>query len=81
MWNTKELKKLPTLHQGQCCDCKVDTGNIRVWICRVAGGVTIEQYKSKTGRWEKVSGDCSEPNTCEDGHPSWDGSWLNKPNW
>ena len=58
-WSTTELSRLPTLHQGQCCDCKVDAGGIRVWICRVGGGVTIEQYKARTGRWEIVSGDCN----------------------
>ena len=64
MWSTSALKRLPTVHQGQCCDCKVDSGNVRVWICRVAGGVTIEQYKPDTGRWERVEGGCTEVN-CE----------------
>ena len=50
------LKGMPTIHQGQCCDCKQDTGSIRVWICRVGGGVTIEQLID--GRWEIVAGGC-----------------------
>lgn len=58
LWDKDALKDLPTLHQGQCCDCKVDTGQIRVWICRVAGGITIEQYKRDSGRWEQVAGSC-----------------------
>jgi hypothetical protein len=57
-WNAKALKDMPTIHQGQCCDCKVDSGGIRVWLCRVGGGVTVEQYKPESGRWESVSGGC-----------------------
>ena len=57
-YSARDLEDLPTIHQGQCCDCKVDSGGIRVWLCRVGGGVTIEQYKSATGRWEIVSGSC-----------------------
>lgn len=53
-----DLQNLPTLHQGQCCDCKIDTGSVRVWLCRVAGGVTIENYLN--GRWVTVSGDCND---------------------
>lgn len=61
MWNTEELKKLPTLHQGQCCDCKIDAGGVRIWVCRVAGGVSMEQYQPKSGRWVVVSGGCDKP--------------------
>lgn len=57
-FSAKELSGLPTIHQGQCCDCKVDTAGLRVWVCRVAGGVTVEQYKPTTGRWEIVAGGC-----------------------
>lgn len=56
-WDVKSLKDLDTIHQGQCCNCKIDTGDIRVWICRVAGGVTIEQYQD--GKWIKISGSCN----------------------
>ena len=59
-WDAESLKDLPTLHQGQCCDCKVDSGGVRVWLCRGGGGVTVEQFNSKTLRWEKVSGGCME---------------------
>jgi hypothetical protein len=59
-WSVEELKAMPTLHTGQCCSCKVDAGNFRVWVCRVGGGVTVEQYKQATGRWETVSGGCNE---------------------
>lgn len=52
------LKGMPTLHTGQCCSCKVDTGNYRVWVCRVGGGVSIEAYDPKSGRWETVAGGC-----------------------
>lgn len=60
MWDADSLRQLPTIHTGQCCSCKVDTGTVRVWLCRVAGGVTIEQYQH--GRWETVSGGCEETN-------------------
>ncbi len=59
-WNADALREMPTLHTGQCCSCKVDTGNVRVWVCRVAGGVTVEQYQPDTGRWETVAGGCNE---------------------
>jgi len=62
-WDAKALKDLPTLFQGQCCSCKVDTGTIRVWLCRIGGGVTVEQFKpdeGRLGRWEKVSGGCTK---------------------
>jgi hypothetical protein len=59
-WDADSLKELPTLHAGQCCSCKVDTGDVRVWVCRVAGGVTVEQYNQRLGRWETVAGGCTE---------------------
>jgi hypothetical protein len=62
-WNYEMLRALPTLHQGQCCDCKIDSNGLRVWICRVAGGVTVEQYDTKTGRWNVVSGTCNATNS------------------
>lgn len=58
IYSPAELEPLPVLHQGQCCDCKIDTGNMRVWLCRVAGGVTIERYNGQ--RWETVAGDCTD---------------------
>lgn len=51
-----ELKDLPTLHVGQCCSCKIDTGTMRVWLCRVGGGVTIERCLN--GKWTTVHGSC-----------------------
>lgn len=50
------LNELPTIHTGQCCSCKIDTGKRRVWVCRVAGGVTVERLID--GRWEAVEGGC-----------------------
>ncbi|MEE9579945.1 MAG: hypothetical protein V3V74_01345 [Nitrosomonadaceae bacterium] len=52
--NLLQLKDKPTLHQGQCCDCKIDTGDMRVWLCREGGGVTIE--KLLDGKWDIVAG-------------------------
>lgn len=67
MSNTKhtpdEIRDLPTLSVGQCCSLKVDTGEIRVWLCRVAGGVTIERCRD--GRWSTVEGSCVE-GSCDD---------------
>lgn len=60
-WDPAVLKRLPTLHQGQCCDCKVDNNGVRIWVCRVYGGVSVEQYMPATGRWEMVSGGCDSP--------------------
>lgn len=56
IYTPAELAKLPTIHQGQCCDCKIDTGDRRVWLCRVEGGVTIERL-TKDG-WVTVHGGC-----------------------
>ena len=41
---------------GQCCNLKLDCGDYRVWLCRVAGGVTIERLVD--GRWVVFSGNC-----------------------
>ena len=51
------LADLPTLAVGQTCNLKIDTGDMRVWLCRcgVADGmpydnqVTIERLVN--GRW------------------------------
>jgi len=69
-----ELKDKPTLHQGQCCDCKIDTRDMRVWLCRVGGGVTIERLRD--GAWVTVDGGCynSEYHQCncnKCGHIGW----------
>ncbi len=56
----KHLEHLPTLHQGQADDCKIDNGQHRVWLsrCGVEDGepydhkVTIEALIE--GRWETI---------------------------
>ena len=58
-WSAEALRQNKTLHQGQCCDCKIDSKGVRVWVCRVGGGVTVEQYKPLTRRWEVVEGSCN----------------------
>lgn len=60
IYTAEELEDRATIHQGQCCDCKVDTGEIRVWVCRVEGGVTIEKYFPDKGHWRTVEGGCYE---------------------
>lgn len=53
----KHLESMPTIHSSQCCNCKIDTGDTRVWVCRVGGGVTVEQLIG--GRWEIIEGSCT----------------------
>ena len=48
------LTSYPTLHTGQCCDCKVDTGTTRIWLCRVAGGITMEELQKQAERLREV---------------------------
>lgn len=54
IYTAAELVELPTLKRAQCCSLKVDTGNMRVWLCRVTRGVAIERYRN--GRWEVTQG-------------------------
>lgn len=53
-----DLESLPTLCVGQCCSLKIETPTMRVWLCRVAGGVTIERYRN--GQWTVVAGNCTD---------------------
>lgn len=53
------LRSMPTLCTGQCCSLKIDQPGTRVWLCRVAGGVTIERYNANDGCWETVAGSCT----------------------
>ena len=50
------IEILGTLCKGQCCNLKLDDGTHRVWLCRVAGGITVETLKN--GRWQTTSGGC-----------------------
>jgi hypothetical protein len=58
-YTAKELRELPTLSEGHFDNLKIDTGKIRVWLCRcgVADGlpydnmITVE--KLRAGRWVK----------------------------
>lgn len=52
----EELWGLPTLQERRCCDCKVDTGYVRVWICRSGWGITVEELVD--GHWRTV--ECSD---------------------
>ncbi len=56
IYSAEELAGMPTLSAGHCCNLKVDTGGLRVWLCRVGGGVTVEKYAD--GRWSNVAGGC-----------------------
>lgn len=62
----EDLEPLPTLCVGQCCSLKIDEPKRRVWLCRVGGGVSIERYDEKTGRWETVEGGCEPTYNFED---------------
>lgn len=57
-WTAAELEAMPTLCVGQCCSLKVSEPKRRVRVCRVAGGVSVEHYDAKAGRWETALGDC-----------------------
>jgi hypothetical protein len=59
LYTPSELAELPTLSTGQCCSLKIDTGSMRVWLCRVAGGVTIQRLRG--GRWSTAQGSCTDP--------------------
>lgn len=59
-YTAEELADMPTLCTGQCCSLKVETDRRRIWICRVGGGVSVETYDPKAGRWEVVAGGCEE---------------------
>lgn len=54
-YTARDLEDLPTLHQGQCCDCKLEDSTTRIWLCRVENGVTIEALVA--GRWVTIAGD------------------------
>jgi hypothetical protein len=58
IYSPSDLEDLPTLSMGQCCSLKIETASMRVWLCRVAGGVTIEKYRD--GQWGIVAGDCTD---------------------
>lgn len=56
-----QIRHLRTLATGQCCDLKIHVhGERRVWLCRVAGGVTVEEFDplEGRGRWEVTRGGC-----------------------
>ncbi len=59
IYSPADLEDMPTLCVGQCCSLKIETPTMRVWLCRVAGGVTIEKYNQVTG-WSTVAGDCED---------------------
>lgn len=56
-----ELQALPTIEVGQFDNCKVKTGNIRVWLSRMTvqdgarynNGVTVEVYRHN--QWENIA--------------------------
>lgn len=52
------LRTLPAIYVGQCCDCKVEEDETRVWLCRVGGGVTTEHLID--GCWKITEGGCNE---------------------
>jgi hypothetical protein len=55
-FNVDDLEQRPTLAQGQCCDLKVDTGDFRVWLCRVNKG-EISYETLDAGRWVPANRD------------------------
>jgi len=57
LYSPEELEEMETIREGQCCDCKIDTGSIKVWLCRIGGGVTIE--KLINNKWITAEGSCT----------------------
>lgn len=53
-----DISERRVIHQGQCCNCYYDDGLIRLWVCRVGGGKTVEEHDEETGRWEITQGGC-----------------------
>lgn len=54
-----DIRAIPTISQGQCCDLKIDNPLERVWHCRVQGGITVERYSQGAGRWYTHAGGCN----------------------
>lgn len=52
-WNKQALENLPTLCTGQSEDLKIETKDVRVWLSRLDGTVSIEQ--NVNGVWKLVS--------------------------
>ena len=50
------LERMPTLAVGQCCSLKIDSYPLRVWLCRMGRGVTIETHNPVSGEWEAKGG-------------------------
>jgi hypothetical protein len=60
LWTAKDLEAMPTLSASQFDDLKIDTGALRVWLCRCGledgaefeKGITIEILSK--GRWNTI---------------------------
>ena len=72
-YKASELRALPTLCVAQADNLKIDTGSLRVWLCRcgVADGmpydeqITIERLID--GRWIRIAvypGNVGAPSVC-----------------
>ena len=51
-YTIKELEALETLCVSQADDLKVETDTERVWLCRVTGAISHEEYDGQ--RWTVV---------------------------
>ena len=38
-----DIRDMPTLHSGQYANLKIETEDLRVWLCRVTDQVEIER--------------------------------------
>ena len=50
-YTVDELDKMPTLCCAQADDLKIDTGTMRVWLCRVTDNITVELFEEDSGTW------------------------------
>jgi hypothetical protein len=53
LYSPQELREMPTLASGQTANLKIDTGTLRVWLCRVTNEVIYERLIN--GRWTIVN--------------------------
>lgn len=57
-YTTAALAALPSLCTAQCCSLKVEQGGTRIWLCRVAGGISVEKLQPEG--WRTVAGACDD---------------------
>jgi hypothetical protein len=57
LYLASDVQALPTIHSAHCCDLKIERPMLRVWLCRVGRGVTVETFEQDD--WIITSGSCT----------------------